>query len=113
MKIRNLPKLHLADLLRRRKMTLTQFINESGIVAYGALVERCTALGVQPPEEAEYNVIVPQPISSQQDGVIVLEPPPPVDDLPEEIVFIPPDEQPNLFDLDAQPVKKKKNKGHS
>ena len=78
--VKNMPRLRLADLLRRRKMTLKQFVDESGIQAYGAMVERCDALGVQPPTEEEYDLIVPAKVSVQQDGVIVLEPPP----LPEE-----------------------------
>lgn len=78
--LKNLPRLHLADLLRRRKTTLTAFIQEAGIQAYGALVERCAALGVQPPTEAEYTVIVPERVSSQQDGVIVVDPFPVIDE---------------------------------
>jgi hypothetical protein len=74
-RIKNLPKLHLADLLRRRKMTLKQFINESGIMAYGALLERCSAMGIQAPTEEEYLKIVPIQVSCQQDGVVVIEPP--------------------------------------
>lgn len=74
-RIKNLPKLSLSDLLRRRKMTLHQFINESGIVAYGALLERCSAMGVQAPSEEDYHKVVPVQVSSQQDGVVVIEPP--------------------------------------
>lgn len=57
-------------------MTLRQFIDESGIQAYGAMIDRCSALGVQPPTEQEYLVIVPVPVSVQQDGVVVIEAPP-------------------------------------
>lgn len=81
--LKNMPRLRLADLLRRRKMTLKQFVDESGIQAYGAMIERCAALGVQPPTEAEYLIIVPVQVSVQQDGVVVLEPlPPPSEELP-------------------------------
>lgn len=57
-------------------MTLRQFIDESGIQAYGAMIDRCRALGVQPPTEQEYLIIVPVPVSVQQDGVVVIEAPP-------------------------------------
>lgn len=81
--LKNIPRLRLADLLRRRKMTLAQFVETSGIQAYGALIERCGAMGVQPPTEQEYVLIVPKPVSSQQDGVVVLEP---VEPTEEELV---------------------------
>lgn len=84
-KLKNLPKLHLANLLRRRKTTLEQFIKESGIVAYGALVERCTAMGVQAPTEEDYLKVVPVQVTSQQDGVVVIEPPPPSQELLDKI----------------------------
>lgn len=79
--LKNLPRLRLADLLRRRKMTLAQFVQESGIHAYGALTQRCDALGVQPPSEEEYTCVVPVKVSSQQDGVVVLEPIPVFDEI--------------------------------
>jgi hypothetical protein len=71
--LKNMPRMRLADLLRRRKMTLAQFVKESGIQAYGAMIDRCRALGVQPPSEEEYLVVVPVPVSVQQDGVVVIE----------------------------------------
>jgi hypothetical protein len=79
-RLKNLPRLRLADLLRRRKMTLGQFVKELGITSYGALCERCGALGVAQPTEKEYGQVAPI-ATSQQDGVIVLEPIPFTDDL--------------------------------
>jgi len=73
-KIKNLPKLRLADLLRRRKTTLEVFILESGIQTYAALVTRCQRMGVQPPNEAEFHEIRPTIVSSPSDGVVVFEP---------------------------------------
>lgn len=80
-KVKNLPKLTLHNLLRRRKMTLQQFLAESGIHAYAALVNKCSEIGVQPPTEQEYLAVVPTQVSSPQDGIVVLEPIPVVDDL--------------------------------
>jgi hypothetical protein len=80
-KIKNVPRLALSNLLRRRKMSLHQFLTESGIHAYVALVNKCNEIGVQPPSEAEYHAVVPKTVSSPQDGIVVLEPIPVVDDL--------------------------------
>ena len=76
-----MPKLGLGDLLRRRKMTLAYFIKESGVSSYGALVGRCEGLGVQPPPERDYLALFPVPATSQQDGVIVLDPIPVIDEI--------------------------------
>lgn len=73
-KLKNIPKLMLSDLLRRRKMTLKQFLDESGIYAYAALINKCNEIGVQPPLEKDYLSAVPTTVSSPQDGIIVLDP---------------------------------------
>lgn len=79
--LKNMPRLHLADLLRRRKTTLKQFIDESGVQTYEGLVNRCVRMGVQPPSDIEFKAIKPVVVTSPQDGVIVLEPPPVVDEI--------------------------------
>lgn len=79
--IKNLPRLRLADLLRRRKMRLERFLDESGIHSYGGLVAKCKKIGVQPPTETEYRSVRPIQVSSQQDGVVVLDPPPVIDEI--------------------------------
>lgn len=79
-KLKNTPRLRLADLLRRRKMTLLQFIEESGVQSYEGLVIRCQRIGVQPPVKDEYLALKPTVVSSQQDGVVVLEPPKVIDE---------------------------------
>jgi hypothetical protein len=73
-KIKNMPKLGLANLLRRRKMTLKQFIEEFGISTYAGLETRCARMGVEPPTEDEYKVVRPNMVSSPSDGVVVLPP---------------------------------------
>ena len=105
--IKNMPRLRLADLLRRRKMTLAQFVDESGIQAYGAMIDRCRALGVQPPTEQEYLVVVPVPVSVQQDGVVVVEAPPEPEEAQQELEF---DPHFGTIDLPVDTQKKPKKK---
>ncbi len=78
--LKNMPRLKLADLLRRRKMTLEQFIEESGVQSYEGLVIRCQRIGVQPPRETEYKELKPKPVNSQQDGIVILEAPKVIDE---------------------------------
>ena len=73
-RVKNLPQLSLADLLKRKKMTLKKFIEDSGAQTYVALVTRCDRIGVLPPTEAEYRVVMPDVVSSPSDGLIVLQP---------------------------------------
>jgi hypothetical protein len=80
--VQNMPRLKLADLLRRRKMTLTQLCDEFGITTYEGLVLRCNRMGCAPPDEADFTAATPRsPVNSPQEGVIVLEPPPVIDDI--------------------------------
>jgi hypothetical protein len=75
------PRLHLKDLLRKRKRTLADWIKESGIATYAELLRWCKAVGVNAPTEAEWHALHPRPVSSPSDGVIVIgeiEPPPAV-----------------------------------
>jgi hypothetical protein len=80
--VNNMPRLKLADLLRRRKMSLHQLLDEFGITTYEGLVIRCGRMGVTPPPEADFKVAHPdKPVNSPQEGVVVLEPPPVVDEI--------------------------------
>lgn len=74
--IKNLPQLRLADLLRRRKMTLNSFIEESGVQTYEALALKCERLGCVPPLREEWQALRPAIVSSPSDGVIVMDPVP-------------------------------------
>ena len=74
------PRLKLSDLLRRRKTTLKQMLLDRGITAYGTLVIWCDRIGVVPPTEEEFRAVVPVPVNSAQEGVVVLEPPPVVEE---------------------------------
>jgi len=69
------PALKLNDLLRKRKTTLKKFINETGITSYGKLQEKCQKLGVSAPTEDEFKAIIPEPVTQQQEGIVVLDPP--------------------------------------
>ncbi len=78
--LKNMPKLRLGDLLRRRKMALRQFLDEHGLTTYEGLVIRCDKLGVQPPDETEFKAACPaSPVNNPTEGVVVLEPPPVID----------------------------------
>lgn len=80
--VKNMPRLKLVDLLRRRKMTLRQLLDEFGITTYAGLVIRCERMGVAPPPEEDFKVAFPdKPVNSPQEGVVVLEPPPVVDEI--------------------------------
>lgn len=82
LKSKNLPKLSLLNLLKRRKINLALFLKESGIVTYETLKTRCDSLGVEAPsleefKEASGHEEVPS-VSSPTEGVIVLNPAPEV-----------------------------------
>lgn len=75
MKAKKNPRIALLDLLRRRSMTLAQFIAELGITTYSSLEIHCERLGVSVPtiekfEDARGN----KTISSPSEGVVVIEP---------------------------------------
>jgi hypothetical protein len=79
--VRNMPRLSLFNLLKRRKTTLERFVKESGIQTYNALVTQCGKLGVQSPTQQEYEVVFPTIVNSPAEGVVVADPLPVIDDL--------------------------------
>jgi hypothetical protein len=75
-KIKKLPPIKLTDLLRKRKTNLKNFLSSCGIVAYSTLLQKCDKMGVSAPSEEEFKTAIgKQPISSPQEGVVVLDPP--------------------------------------
>lgn len=76
------PKLRLADVLRRRRSTLGALVKELGVSTYPGLEIWCGRMGVVPPTLQEFQSVVPpdMKVSSPQEGVIVLEPPPVIDE---------------------------------
>lgn len=73
--LKNKAKLTLSKLLKRRKMSLKQFILEQGISTYDLLKERCKHLGIIEPSKEEYLKVIPEQITDQSEGIIVLNPP--------------------------------------
>ena len=92
--IKNKPNLTLENLLRRRKQNLKDFINDAGIQSYSGLVGYCQRLGVKEPTIDVYKKIAKKQVTSQQDGIVILEPI---------------DEQEDVSEIDV-PKKKKKRK---
>ena len=76
--LKNTPKLRLFNLLRRRKMTLIQFMSEFGITTLEGLKNRCDRMGVDPPSDDEFNALVKPTIekivNNPQEGIVVLDP---------------------------------------
>jgi hypothetical protein len=57
-RLKNLPVLKLSDLLRKRRKTLKQFIDELGISNYEALCARCQRIGVAPPTAEDFDKVI-------------------------------------------------------
>ena len=80
--VKNMPKLKLVDLLRRRKMSLKQLLDEFGITTFESLNIRCERMGVVTPSEEEFKAAFPnKPVNSPQEGVVVVEALPVIDDI--------------------------------
>lgn len=73
---RHEPQLELSRLLKRRRMSLEKFIVENGIATYTSLTQRCNIIGVAPPTEQEYARAMKKhkPVTSHEDGIVVIEP---------------------------------------
>lgn len=74
----SISKVNLSDILRRRRKTLSQFLNEFGIVTYELLVSRCNSMGVVPPSEEKFLAATggnPPQVSSPSEGVVIVETP--------------------------------------
>ncbi len=57
-----------------------------GFQTYQSLVNWCNIFGVQPPSEQEFKTIIPDFVTSLQDGVVVLEP---LEEIVEEKTVVP------------------------
>ena len=75
-KLKNIPKIKLMDLLRRRKTTLLRYLDEFGITTYESLNERCDRMGVTSPSLEEFVNVRPLPpvVNSPTEGVVVINP---------------------------------------
>jgi hypothetical protein len=76
------PKLALTDLLRRRKMTLAEYLTNSGITTYEKLLIVCERQFVLPPDRAKFDELVGGPKSNPTEGVVVIMPEPETDPEP-------------------------------
>lgn len=76
--LKNVPRLRLVDVLRRRRSTLKALVTELGLTTYAGLEIWCARMGMVPPAEADFNLVFPPEakVNSPREGVIVLEPPP-------------------------------------
>lgn len=76
-KLNYMPQLTLADVLRRRRETMKKFVNDSGVQSYEGLCNLCKVLGMLPPNKETYQLEIDPPfVTSQLDGIVVLDPPP-------------------------------------
>lgn len=79
---KSLSRVSLLDLLRKKRSTLEKFLDDTGIVTYDKLVERCSSIGVVPPGEDQFHKAMGSPmtheVSSPTEGVVVLAPLPEV-----------------------------------
>ena len=71
-KQRSVP-IDLNRLLRRRKLTLEQYVRDSGIVTYELLVSKCARLGVIPPSQDEFAALGIQLVNSPAEGIVIVE----------------------------------------
>lgn len=87
---KNISRVTLNDLLRRKRTTLSKFIKDNGIVTYDLLVNRCNSMGVVSPTEEEFNTITGNDklysVSSPTEGVVVLDPPAIISDYSGKII---------------------------
>jgi len=90
------------DILRRKKKTLKDFLTDSGIAAYETLAERCSSMGVTVPDVEMFNLAIGKKseiefaVSSPTEGIILLEPPPIVEETTGK--------QENIEDLDPPSI---------
>jgi hypothetical protein len=83
--VKNLPQIKLVDLLKKKRVSLKEFIHNGGIHSFEALKERCSRMGVQSPSSEEWEKSKQEVTTTPTEGIIVLEP---IvnEEIPEEIV---------------------------
>lgn len=67
------PKVELAKLLRRRKLTLARFVSDFGITTYVQFCQVCKSLGVEPPIEDDFKSVVTKPVTNLSEGVAIID----------------------------------------
>lgn len=74
-RIKGLPPIKLKDLLKKRGLSLKDFLKNMGIATHTTLVQQCQSMGVSYPSEEEFKDALGEVVSSPQEGVVVLDPP--------------------------------------
>lgn len=74
--LKNQPRLHLADVLRRRRSTLATLVSQLGIMTYAALDIWCGRMGLVVPSETEFCAACPiaRRVNSPLESAMVIEP---------------------------------------
>lgn len=110
---KSLSRISLTDLLRRRRTSLENFLNDMGIVTYELLKSRCASMGVNPPSEEQFlkakGTSGTHDISSPTEGIVVLNPPPP-EEGGQEILESDPSAETTLLATEAAQPRKKRQK---
>lgn len=104
-RLKNLPKLTLMILLKRRRRTLRQFMDEFGITTYEELKTRCERIGVVAPSLEAFKQANPTIVNSPTEGVLVLEAPPVVHEHTGRVIS-----EPHELSIDNLPKKQAKKK---
>ena len=73
-------QIRLEDLLRRRKSTLKQFLDDRGITTYEGLDSTCKRLGVLTPNQSSFTECVDRYVSNPAAGVVVIPPAPVIEE---------------------------------
>lgn len=83
-KLQNVPRLKLTDLIRRRKSTLSVYMRERGIVTHQGLTEECARIGVATPTLEEFDAAKFEArlmdVNSPREGVVILDALPVIDE---------------------------------
>jgi hypothetical protein len=74
-RIKGLPPIKLKDLLKKRGLSLKDFLKNVGIATYTTLVQHCQSMGVSCPTEEDFKEALGETVSSPQEGIVVLDPP--------------------------------------
>lgn len=68
---KDVPKLELKKLLKRRKLTLKRFLEDYAITTYDQLTRTCDSLGVGAPTINDFHDVMPEPVTTPSEGVAV------------------------------------------
>lgn len=75
MKDKHVQPIAFSKLLKRKKLTLEQYVRDNGIVTYELLINKCARLGVVPPTPDEFDALKVQFVNSPTEGIVVVESP--------------------------------------